>query len=67
MTHKDLPYYKSIRAKTRREYELHKNKHKNHSNSLHTFHNLVPAHPIQSYEALADSPFNGVYSHTQFT
>jgi len=36
MTYRDLPYYKGIRAKTRREYKLHKNKHKNHANSLHT-------------------------------
>jgi len=27
-------------------------------------HNLVPVHPIWSFEALADSPFNDMYSHT---
>jgi len=27
MTYRDLPYYKGIRAKTRREYKLHENKH----------------------------------------
>jgi len=32
----DLPYYKNIRAKTCREYKLHENKHKNHTNHLHT-------------------------------
>jgi len=37
MKYRDLPYYKGIRAKTRREYKLHKNKQKNHANSLHTF------------------------------
>jgi len=37
MTYRDLPYYKGIRAETCREYKIHKNKHKNHENSLHTF------------------------------
>jgi len=37
MMHRDLPYYKGIRAKTYREYKLHENKHKNHANPLHTF------------------------------
>jgi len=37
MRQRDLPYYKGIRAKTCREYKLHKNKHKNHANSLHIF------------------------------
>jgi len=65
MTYRDLPYYEGIRAKTRREYKLYKNKHKNHTNSLHTFiQSLVP---IQSFETLADSPFNGEYSHIQLT
>jgi len=32
-----LPYYEGIRAKTRHEYKLPENKHKNHTNSLHTF------------------------------
>jgi len=35
--YRDLPYYKGIRAKTGCEYKLHKNKRKNHTNSLHTF------------------------------
>jgi len=41
---RDLPYYEGIRAKTRREYKLHKNKHKNHTNSyipLEMVHNFV--------------------------
>jgi len=33
MTYRDLPCYEGIRAKTRCEYKLHKNKHKNHGNS----------------------------------
>jgi len=37
MAYRDLPYYKDIRAKAHHEYKLHKNKHKNHANSLHTF------------------------------
>jgi len=37
MTYRDLPYYEGIGAKTWRDYKLHKNKHKNHANSLHTF------------------------------
>jgi len=37
MTHRDLPYYEGIRAKTRHEYKLHENKHQNHPNHLHTF------------------------------
>jgi len=37
MTYRDLPYYEGIRAKTRREYKLHENKHKNHTSCLHTF------------------------------
>jgi len=37
MTYRDLPYYEGIRAKTCHEYKFHKNKHKNHVNSLHTF------------------------------
>jgi len=37
MMNRDLPYYEGIRAKTRREYKLHENKHENHVNSLHTF------------------------------
>jgi len=36
MTYRDLPYYEGIKAKTRRKYILHKSKHKNHANSLHT-------------------------------
>jgi len=35
--HRDLPYYEDIRAQTCHEYKLHKNKHKNPANSLHTF------------------------------
>jgi len=35
MTHRDLPYYEGIRAKTYCEYKLHKN----NANSLHTFKN----------------------------
>jgi len=37
MMHRDLPYYEGIRAKTRCEYKLDENKHKNHANYLHTF------------------------------
>jgi len=37
MTYRDLPYYEGIRAKTCREYKLHKNKQKDHANHLHTF------------------------------
>jgi len=37
ITYRDLPYYKGIGAKTRCEYKLHENAHKNHANSLHTF------------------------------
>jgi len=33
MMHRDLPYYESIRAKTRRENKLYENKH---ANPLHT-------------------------------
>jgi len=34
MTCRDLPYYKGIRAKTRREHKHHENKHENHTNPL---------------------------------
>jgi len=34
MMHRDLPYCEGIRAKRCQEYKLHKNKHKNHTNSL---------------------------------
>jgi len=37
MTYRDLPYYEGMRAKTRRENKLYENKHKNHTNPLHTF------------------------------
>jgi len=37
MTYRDLPYYEGIRVKTRHQYKLHENKHKNHANPLHTF------------------------------
>jgi len=37
MMHRDLPYYKGIRAKTDCEYKLHENNYKNHANPLHTF------------------------------
>jgi len=37
MTYRDFPYYEGIRAKTRREYKLHENKHENHANYLYTF------------------------------
>jgi len=37
MTHRSLPYYKGIRAKTHREYKLYENKHENHTNHLHTW------------------------------
>jgi len=37
MTYGDLPYYKGIRAKACREYRLHENNHKKHTNHLHTF------------------------------
>jgi len=36
-TYKNLPYYVGIKAKTRREYKLHGNKHENHANHLYTF------------------------------
>jgi len=36
MTYRDLLYYEYIRAKTCREYKLQENKHKNHTNHLHT-------------------------------
>jgi len=64
MTYRELPYYEGIKAKTRREYELHENKHKNHANTLHTFRKWSITesqfvHPIRSFKALADSPFTG--------
>jgi len=34
MTHRDLQYYKGIRAKTCCEYKLHENKHEIHANLL---------------------------------
>jgi len=37
MMHRNLPYYKGIWDKTRREYKLHENKPENHANHLHTF------------------------------
>jgi len=37
ITCRDLPYYEDIRTNTYHEYKLHKTKHKNHSNALHTF------------------------------
>jgi len=43
MTHRNLLNCEGIRAKTRREYKLHENKHKNPANPLHTFTKLVPA------------------------
>jgi len=64
MTYRDLLYYEGIRAKTCREYKLHENKHKNHANSLHTFRKWSITCPIRLFETLADSEFNGEYSHT---
>jgi len=37
MTYRDLPYYEDMRAKTCPENKLHENKHKSHTNPLHTF------------------------------
>jgi len=37
MMHRDLPYYKGMRAKTCDEYKLPENKYKNQANPLHIF------------------------------
>jgi len=34
MMHRDLPYYKGMRAKTCHENKLHENRHKNLANPL---------------------------------
>jgi len=62
MMYRDLPYYEGIRHC---EYKLHKNKHKNHPKVLGN----GPLGPScnKLYLTLADSPFNGLYSHIQLT
>jgi len=71
MTYRD---YEGIRAKTCCEYKLQKNKHTNfkykHTSNgpLENGPLLVPiVRPIQLFEALANSSFNGEYSRIQLT